>query len=125
MSTLYPAVSGRMTVPLAVNRMLFQVHADQSAIMDLQLQLSTGRRFLTPSQAPSSAIKVLAAQRQQEFRAQTEVNLKSAEGILVASETSLAQAQAILNEMRSVALEAASAPSARPAVHAGPQVGPR
>lgn len=87
--------------------MLTQVHGDQNSILDLQLQLSTGRRLQTASQEPSSTIKVLAAQRQQEFRKQTEINLKSADNILSASEVSLAQSQQLLNEVRGVAVEAA------------------
>lgn len=87
--------------------MLTQVHQDQSSILDLQLQLSTGRRLQTTSQDPSATIKVLAAQRQQEFRRQSETNLKSADGILSASEVSLSQAQQLLNEVRGAAIEAA------------------
>lgn len=107
MSSFFPAVSSRASTPLAVRRMLTQVHGDQNSILDLQLQLSTGRRLQTASQDPSSTIKVLAAQRQQEFRSQSETNLKSAENILSASEVSLAQAQSLLNEVRAVAVEAA------------------
>jgi flagellar hook-associated protein 3 FlgL len=87
--------------------MLFQVHGDQASILDLQMQLSTGKRFQKPSEDLASAIKVLAAQRQQEFRQQTEINLRSADDILSASETSLAQAQTILNDVRATAVEAA------------------
>jgi flagellar hook-associated protein 3 FlgL len=107
MSAFYPTVTGRTSAPLAVNRMLFQIHSDQSAILDLQTQLSTGKRIQLPSQDPSAAIKILSAQRQQEFRQQTEANLRSADGILTASETSLSQAQMILNEVRAAAVEAA------------------
>jgi len=107
MSSFFPAVSNRSSTPLAVQRMLFQVHNDQSSILDLQLQLSTGRRLQSTSQDPSATIKVLAAQRQQEFRKQSEANLKSADSILSASEVSLSQAQQLLNEVRGSALEAA------------------
>lgn len=107
MTNLYPAITNRSSTPLAVSRMLFQVHGDQSSILDLQMQLSTGRRFQKASEDLASAINALAAQRQQEFRQQTEINLRSADDILSASETSLAQAQTILNEVRATAVEAA------------------
>jgi|LakMenEpi03Aug12_release.lakeMendotaPanAssembly.Ray.scaffolds.fasta_scaffold00671_44 flagellar hook-associated protein 3 FlgL len=107
MTNLYPAITNRSSTPLAVSRMLFQVHGDQASILDLQMQLSTGKRFQKPSEDLASAIKVLAAQRQQEFRQQTEINLRSADDILSASETSLAQAQTILNDVRATAVEAA------------------
>lgn len=107
MASFFPPVSSRSSIPLAVQRMLTQVHQDQSSILDLQLQLSTGRRLQTTSQDPSATIKVLAAQRQQEFRRQSETNLKSADGILSASEVSLSQAQQLLNEVRGAAIEAA------------------
>ena len=88
--------------------MLFQVNSDQAAIQRLQLQLSTGRRFQTPSEDISAAIKVLSSQRQQEFRTQTEVNLKQADSILSVTETNLAQTQSLLNQVRATAVEAAN-----------------
>jgi flagellar hook-associated protein 3 FlgL len=87
--------------------MLYQVNNDQGSIQRLQEQLSTGYRFLLPSEDPSSAIKVLSAQRQLEFRKQTEVNLKHADSTLSVTETNLSEAQTLLNSIRALAVEGA------------------
>lgn len=106
--TIYPASGNRVSTSLALRRMLTQVHGDQSAILNLQTQLSTGRRLQSASQDLPATIKILASQRQQEFRAQADKNLKSADDILTVSETSLAQAGSILNQIRGIAVEGAS-----------------
>ncbi len=108
MTAFYPAASDRTSTPLATTRMLYQVNASEMAIQQLQLQLSTGRKFQTPSQNLPAAIKILSAQRQQEFRAQTEVNLKQADSVLSVTETNLAQTQNILNQVRATAVQASS-----------------
>lgn len=104
MSSFYPAVAGRATSQLTTSRLLFQIHHDQSAIQRLQTQLSTGRRIERPSQDPAAAIRALSAQRHMEFKAQVDENLQAADVILSASESTLAQAQSIINEMRGVAV---------------------
>lgn len=106
MSSFYTTGARRASTPLAVNRLLFQVQTDQAALLKLQLQLTTGLKFQKPSESPSNAIKVFAAQRQQEFRKQTEVNLKQSDTTLSVTESNLAQTQTILNRMRAVAVEA-------------------
>lgn len=107
MTSFYPAVSARSTSQLAITRLMFQLNNDQNAIQGLQDQLSTGRRITKPSEDPAAAIKALSAQRQLEFKAQVDVNLQSADTILGATESTLAQAQTILNEMRGLAVSAA------------------
>ncbi len=106
MSTFYPTVTNRASNQLGISRLLFQIHNDQSAIQELQTQLSTGRRISKPSEDPSAAIRALAAQRSKEFKSQVGDNLKSADTILSATESTLSQAQAILTEMRGVAVGA-------------------
>ncbi|MFO0941116.1 MAG: hypothetical protein U0930_10140 [Pirellulales bacterium] len=108
MTAFYPAASERTSTPLATTRMLFQVNSNELAIQRLQQQLSTGRKFQSPSENLPAAIKVLSAQRQQEFRTQTEVNLKQADSILSVTETNLGQTQDILNQVRATAVQAAS-----------------
>lgn len=108
MTSFYPAISGRATSQLGITRLLSQINHDQQAIQDLQTQLSTGRRLATPSQDPSAAIRGLAAQRQLEYKSQVDKNLQAANTILSATESTLAQAQQILNEMRGVAVQGAS-----------------
>lgn len=104
MTDFYPAIAGRTSTQLSTSRLLFQIHNDQSAIQKLQTQLSTGRRISNLSEDPSAAIRALSAQRQLEYKEQVDDNLKSADVILSASESTLSQAHSILNEMRGVAV---------------------
>ncbi|HBE69621.1 MAG TPA: hypothetical protein DDW52_15865 [Planctomycetaceae bacterium] len=106
MTSFYPTVASRASNSLGITRLLFQLNQDQSAILDLQKQLSTGRRIERPSEDPSAAIRALAAQRGNEFKSQVGDNLQSADTILSATESTLAQAQSILTEMRGVAVSA-------------------
>lgn len=104
-SSFYPTAIGRVTSQQSISRLLFQIHSDEGAIQKLQTQLSTGHRIERASEDPAAAIRALAAQRAQEFKGQVLTNLKSADTLLGASESSLSQAQAILNEMRGLAVE--------------------
>ena len=104
-SSFYPATVGRVSTQQSITRLLFQVHADEGAIQKLQTQLSTGRRIERPSEDPGAAIRALAAQRSLEFKGQVLGNLQSANTVLGASEATLAQAQAVLNDMRGLAVE--------------------
>ncbi|MCA9133739.1 MAG: hypothetical protein KDA45_11315, partial [Planctomycetales bacterium] len=105
MTSFYPAINGRATSQLGMTRMLFQIHHDQLAIQDLESQISTGRRISSPSQDPAAAIRGMAAQRQLEYKAQLDHNLDSANTILAATESTLSQSQAILTEIRGLAVQ--------------------
>lgn len=106
-SSFYPVTSGRTSSSQSISRLMYQVNTDQLAIQKLQLQLSTGRRIERPSEDPAAAIRALGVQRSLEFKGQVVNNLKSANTLLGASESVLAQAQNILNEIRGVAVESA------------------
>ncbi len=107
-SSFYPIYAGRVSDALVRNRSLYQVQSDQATLQRLQTELSTGHRFQKISEAPSAAIRVIGLQRAQEFKEQTLVNLKSAQGYLNVTETSLAGVQDILNEVKGISVEAAS-----------------
>jgi flagellar hook-associated protein 3 FlgL len=106
-ANFYPATTNRVSNAQSLSRLLYQVHADGGTIQQLQGQLSTGRRVLRPSEDPAAAIRAMAAQRGQEFKQQVLSNIDSANTILAASETSLAQVQNLLNEARAIAVESA------------------
>ncbi len=107
-SSFYPVYAGRVSDALVRNRSLYQVQSDQATLQRLQTELSTGHRFQNVSEAPSAAIRVIGLQRAQEFKEQTLVNLRSAQGYLNVTETSLAGVQDILNEVKGISVEAAS-----------------
>ncbi len=106
-SSFYPTIASRSSQSLAIHRLMFQINNDQSSIRKLEEQLSTGLRITKASEDPSAAIRALAAQRQLEYKNQLHSNIQSAQSVLTASETSLAQSHAILNEMRGLAVAAA------------------
>ena len=104
-ASFYPVGSSRSSSALSISRLLYQINTDQNAIADLQTQLSTGRRIQRPSQDTSAAIRSLAAQRQLEFKAQVDTNLDSADTLLTATESVLSQAQAIMTDIRGLAVQ--------------------
>ncbi|MCA9193336.1 MAG: hypothetical protein KDB03_16305 [Planctomycetales bacterium] len=105
MTSFYPAVSSRATTQLGIVRTLYQLHTDQNNINTLMEQLSTGHRISKASEDPAAAIRTFAARRQLSFREQTQANLTSADTMLSTSESTLSQAQDILNEMRGLVVE--------------------
>lgn len=107
-SSFYPVNIGRASSALSFQRLIYQINHDQLSIQGLQQQISTGRRISTPSEDPGSAIRALATQRQLEFKSQTDINLKNANTILGATESTLSQIQAIIQDIRGLAISAAS-----------------
>jgi flagellar hook-associated protein 3 FlgL len=107
-SSFYPVVAGRISNGLTRNRALYQIQSDQASLQSLQTQIATGYRFQNVSESPASAIRVMNLQREQEFKEQAIVNLKSAQSYLNTSESSLSEAQNILNDIKSIALEGVS-----------------
>lgn len=105
-ASFYPVGSSRSSAALSITRLLYQINNDQNAITNLQTQLSTGRRIQHLSEDPGAAIRSLAAQRQLEFKAQVDTNLDSADTLLTATESVLSQAQAIVTDIRGLAVQA-------------------
>lgn len=103
-SSFYPVVAGRVTDSLIRNRSLYQVQADQIGIQKLQNQLSTGLRYMNPSEDPSSAIRVIGLQQSQEFKTQTLSNLKSAKSYLGTTESALSNTSDILDAVKGIAV---------------------
>ena len=114
MTSFYPVTTGRATNQMGITRLMYQLNHDQLAIQDLQTQISTGRKLNAPSQNPAAAIRALAAQRQLEYREQVTNNLQGADAILSATESTLSQAQSIVNEMRGVAVQVAAVTTLSP-----------
>ncbi len=107
-NSFYPVVAGRVSDSLNRTRSLSQLQYDQIALNKLQTQIASGQRFTRPSDDPGSAIRVLALQRLQENQGQRLVNLKSAENYLGTSEIALAETNDLVNNAKSILLEAAN-----------------
>ena len=106
LSSFFPVVPGRTSDALRRYRSVYQLNVDQAALGNLEEQLSTGRRFNRPSEDPSASIRVIGLQRDQEFKTQALQNLKSSQSFLDISESTLSQAQSLMNEVRGLAVEA-------------------
>ncbi len=104
-TSFYPVVAGRVSDGLARNRSLYQIQSDQISLQSLQRQLSTGYKFQNVSESPNAALRVLDLQREQEFKEQTLINIKSAQSYLTTSESALSEVQTITNEIRGIAVE--------------------
>jgi flagellar hook-associated protein 3 FlgL len=105
LSSYFPVFAGRVSDQLVRGRAAYQIQSDQSSLQRLQTQLSTGLKFQKISESPTEAIKVLGLQESQRAKQQQLVNLKSAEGYLNTTESSLASAQDILNAVKSIGIE--------------------
>ncbi len=108
LSSFYPVVSGRVSDAYVRYRSMYQTQIGKSELQKLQDQLSSGLRFTSPSEDPTAAIRVIGLQREMEFQEQTIKNLDSAQGFLNVTETHLANAQTLLNEIRGLGIEAST-----------------
>jgi flagellar hook-associated protein 3 FlgL len=104
----YPIYGGRSSNSQMNMRGLLQIQIARNGIEQLQTQLSTGRRLLTPSDEPDTAVRALQVQREREFRSQAVRNLSSTESFLNTTESSLASVQDTINELRGLTVGAAT-----------------
>jgi flagellar hook-associated protein 3 FlgL len=107
-SSFFPVGTSRASTPLATQQLMFQINSSQNDILSLQNQLSTGLRITKPSQDPAAAIRALSAQRQLEYRSQVDSNLKSANTLLSVTESTLAQAQSIMQELQGLGVSSST-----------------
>lgn len=107
LSSFYPVVAGRTSDSLSRNRSLFQVQAGRLEIQKIEQQISTGQRISSPSQDPAAAIRTIGIQRELEFRDQAIRNLDSSQSYLNVTESTLANVQGIMTEIRGLGVESA------------------
>jgi flagellar hook-associated protein 3 FlgL len=107
LSSFYPVVAGRTSDSLSRNRSLFQVQAGRLEIQKIEQQISTGRRISSPSQDPAAAIRTIGIQRELELRDQAIRNLDSSQSYLNVTESTLANVQDIMTEIRGLGVESA------------------
>lgn len=100
----YPAFRGRTSTALHRSRIFSQLQSTQSGIQRLQTQLSTGLRYLRPSEDPSAAARVITLQHGLEFRSQLSSNFRTAQTLLAISESQLAEVQDLTRQARSIGL---------------------
>ena len=101
MAGLYPIPSTRTTELLSQSRLTSQLSGDQVAIARLQAQISTGIRLTAPSDDAPAAIRGMALQRLLELKDQHQVNLKTSQSFLDATDTSVSSVSDLLLRIRS------------------------
>lgn len=101
-----PVMTARVSQYLRTFSLLNTVRGTQAGMFTVQNQLATGLKFLTPSENPVGAAQTQAIDAQLERIAQSDSNLREANGVLTATEAALQDAIDLLLEARSRASEA-------------------
>lgn len=108
MGSVIGIASTRVSDTFIRQRAISQILANQAALLRLQTQLNTGRRFQMPSEDPAAASRIITLQRLLEQKGQVQTNLRTGQSYLTATDTALSTVADSLNEARSVALGAVS-----------------
>src|SRR5690554_1228493 len=77
----------------------------QTKLAQTQLQVSTGKRILNPSDDPAGSVQLLNLQREASLSTQYLANADNASGKLANEETVLASATALLQRIREKAVQ--------------------
>ncbi|MEQ8790170.1 MAG: hypothetical protein RIC55_27995 [Pirellulaceae bacterium] len=121
MAGLYPVPTGRTSDLLFQQRLLAQLQHDQSALLRLQDQVSTGRRFSLPSEDAPASIRGIALQRLLEQKAQVKVNLTTSQSYLSATDNSVSDVAHLISQIRGLAVSLADSTSSATERAAGSQ----
>lgn len=82
------------------------MNRQQTTLLDIQQQVASGRRVVTPSDDPIAAARALQVDQAAAINDQYAVNRKSAQGVLGLVEANLGQAGEILQNVRQRVIEA-------------------
>ena len=104
MPAIYPIPTNRVSGLLIQQRLLSQLNSDQVSILQLQQQISTGRRIGVPSEDAPAAQRAISLQRLLEQKAQARVNLSTSQSYLSATDSAVQGVTNILNSVRSTVL---------------------
>lgn len=104
MGTIIGIPTTRVSDQFVRQRLSNQVRSDQLDLFKIQMQLSTGRRFLVPSEDATAAARVISLQRLLERKDQVQSNLLTNQSYLMATDTALSSISNSMAEVRSVAL---------------------
>ncbi len=83
-----------------------QLNSLQSALAKTQMQLSTNRRMIAPSDDPIAAARVIETTQSQSVNAQYSVNRQNARSSLVMVESALGNATGVLQDVQELAVRA-------------------
>jgi len=104
MTSIIPIPTTRVSDLYVSQRLLAQIQFDQQDLLRLQTQIATGRRISLPSEDAPAAVRAIGLQSLLERKAQVRINLQTNESYLSASDTALAGASNLLNDIRGLAI---------------------
>jgi flagellin-like hook-associated protein FlgL len=107
MAGIFPVPTGRVSDLLYQQRLLAQLQSDQRNLLRFQDQVSTGRRFTTPSENAPAAVRGISLQRLLEQKEQIKVNLTTSQSYLSATDTAIAGVAQQLTHVRALSVKAA------------------
>lgn len=101
-----PLLPGRVPNSLVGSRLTSTLLTNQSILQKLQDQVSTGKKFLLPSESPSTALQVITLQGLIERKDQSLANIQTSRGLLSLSDQSLTSVSEALNRAKGIVLQA-------------------
>lgn len=104
MSNISPIPSTRISNQLVRERLLGQLNADQTDLVRLQTQITTGRRIILPSEDAPAALRAGGLRQLLERKEQVKTNLNTSQSFLAATDTALANVSNLLSSARATAL---------------------
>src|SRR6185436_18732658 len=104
MPAIYPIATTRISDALIQARLISQFDFDQTELLRIQDQISTGYRISAPSQDAPAAIRAITLQRLLDHKQQAKVNLNTTQSFVSATETALVGANDLLSHVKALAL---------------------
>jgi flagellin-like hook-associated protein FlgL len=103
MPRITPIPTTRVSDSFAQQRLLTQLQYDQTQLLRVQQQISTGQRIGSPSEDAPAALRAISLQRLLEQKAQVKTNLATNQTFLGATDVALNRIAALLNDARGTA----------------------
>ncbi len=104
MGSLLPVSGSRTSQLMVQQRLLAQLGSDQSDLLNIETQISTGHRLTLPSDDAPAAVRALGLQGLLNQKSQVKTNLSTNQSYLSATDSALSQVSGLLTEMRGLAL---------------------
>lgn len=109
MAGILPVPRGRVSNALIQQRIVSQLQRQQRELLTVQTQISTGQRLTSPSDDPVAASRGITLQRVLEFNSQLQVNVRTSQAFMDATDTALASATEIVQNIRALTVSLVNA----------------
>lgn len=111
MAVISSIPTARVSNVLVRERLLSQLQFEQSRLLQIQQQISTGQRFILPSEGAQQALRGIAVRDLIQRKEQSKINLDTTASYLGATETALSGVSTLVNDVRALALQSVGAGS--------------